>query len=162
MTRTYPQPREGVRGTDRSGELLLSLAESSYAHRRAIAMLTTNLHRACLVGNPAPSVRKMYERMTSPRLGDLVVVLDATYNRREDVFRGLGYLLVDREEWYETNAEWEMIKKTELETGYVMGDDERMTDRARYVQYGTSELDVCRWVNCTVIAALAVHPWDDV
>lgn len=144
---SWPQPHEGIVGVDRSGDWLLSLDENATAHRDAILVVSHHLYRACLVGNPAPNVERMYGRITHPEPGDLVFVQDGAPSR--DVAtrtKALGFLIAHRQEWWETDAEWAATKAK-----HEVPDADRMTDHAWYVQYGPNPISVCRWTNCTLI-----------
>lgn len=146
---TWPQPYEGITGVDRSDSWLLSLDENATAHRDAILGLAYHLYRACLVGNPAPSVTRVYERITNPRPGDFVFVRDGASSR--DVAtrtKALGYLIAYRQEWWETDEEWATTRAE-----YERHDSDRATDHAWYVQFGSNPEAVCRWTNCAVLVA---------
>jgi hypothetical protein len=146
----WPEPHEGIAGIDRSGDWLLSLDERAVAHRDALAGLSRHLYDACLVGNPAPKVVEMRERISEPAPGDFVWVLDAVGHRDVDTrVKGTGFLVAARREWWTTTAEWERM----LADDERYADDERDTDMAWYVQYGPDPADVCRWTNCTVLVA---------
>lgn len=136
---TWPQPREGVTGIDRT-DTLLSLDEEVMPARKLIVDLTMKLWRGCLVGSPPPILKERYEQMKSPYPGDLVIE-----QTRRDPLHGFGYLLVQREEWLHTNAEWDTTDRG----GW---DGERPTEYATYVQYGPAAIDVCRWVNAMFVA----------
>lgn len=142
------QPNEGVTGTARD-DFLLSMDERATAHRDALAAMATHLHTACLVGNPAPVVQRMYDRMRDPQPGDLVVETSTRHaTDLETRHKRLGILIEHREEWWETDQEWEAYK---AEDG-TLTDADRRTDHAWYVQYGQGPDFVCRWVNCEFIA----------
>jgi hypothetical protein len=144
------QPREGITGTDRSGDDLLSLDLRAVAHRDALIAVVRHLRTAVGVGNPAPVVERMSARMRSPQPGDLVIEPTMSGPRcdLDTRIKALGYLIEKRVEWWDTDEEWEQIKAQEN----LAGDEERQTDVAWYVQYGPSPEDVCRWVNCEFIA----------
>jgi hypothetical protein len=142
------QPREGITGIDRSGDDLLSLDMRAVAHRNALIAMARHLHTAVSVGNPAPVVERMGARMRSPQPGDFVV--EPTMARRGDLdtrIKALGYLIEKREEWWETDAEWQATKVDDDS----LNDDGRPTDEAWYIQYGPAQEDVCRWVNCAFV-----------
>ncbi len=165
---SWPQPHEGITGTGRPG-WLLSLDDKAVPYRDAIIVLARHLQNTVLVGQPAPVVRRMGDRMRHPRVGDLVVTNMALMTRDPDTrLKGLGILIhAGRKEWYETDTEWEAFCATErtaacenhsgAEAGeiiaYTTGEDNRATDTAFYVQYGPDAGDVCRWVNemCTMV-----------
>lgn len=157
---SWPQPHEGITGTDRPG-WLLSLDEEAVPFRNAIIALARHLQSAVLVGNPAPVVRRMNDRMRHPEIGDLVVTNMALMTRDLDTrLKGLGVLLSPgypgRREWFETDKEWaafcarEAAASTDPETlALIISDENRTTDTAFYVQYGPDAGDRCRWVNDT-------------
>lgn len=152
---TWPQPHEGICGTDRPG-WLLSLDEEAVPFRDAIIILARHLDTATLVGNPAPVVKRMSDRMRHPQTGDLVVTNMAQVTRDPDTrLKGLGVLIQpERREWAETDAEWaafcaeEIALSPEPETlALITSEENRGTDTAFYVQYGPAAIDVCRWTN---------------
>lgn len=140
----WKQPHQDVTGVDRD-DALLSLDDSATAHREALIGLGRNFYRACLVGNPAPIVTEMYDRMKNPQPGDLVMETGAPYSQVKT--RALGILLEHRREWWHTDEEW-----AEVQTNYSDPDDERPTDAAWYIQYGPKAADVCRWTDAEFIA----------
>jgi hypothetical protein len=148
---TYPQPREGVIGALRDDDDLLSLDDKALPRREMMATLARHLQTAVLVGNPAPIVAKMWDRMKNPQPGDLV--LETSSLGRSDVEQramGFGFLLTHRDEWAQTDDEW---AKEEVRPGYDEFDQPRPVEpRVYYVQYGPKPDDICRWVNCSFIA----------
>lgn len=147
---TYKQPNEDVAfGTDRDDDLL-SLDETAAAHRNALIGMARLLHRACLVGNRAPIVDDIYERITPPQRGDLVVELSVGMYTQdpEKRLKALGILLEKRTEWDSTDEEHADL----IAEGAVYPDEERITDIAWYIQYGPRAEDVCRWTNCSFVA----------
>lgn len=138
------QPHEGITGTDRSGDDLLSLDMGAVAHRDALISMAYQLKTACLVGNPAPVVEDMYRRITSPQPGDLVVEAGARWYDLLKRVPSLGFLIEKRREWWHTDDEWEAHK---IENEFT-DDEERQIDTAWYIQYGPSPGNVYRWVNC--------------
>lgn len=165
--RTFPEPREGIAGTARTGDDLLSLEDAALPRRRMMIAIARHLRQATMVGQPAPVVQRMNDRMRSPQPGDLVVETSRTiWGGRGLEVEGFGILLAHRKEWWETDAEWAATVEQErasheefLRGPYAHpGDadqpwepDDRSTDHAWYVQYGPAEKDVCRWVNCEFI-----------
>jgi len=104
---TWPQPHEDARGVTRDDHLL-SLSADALRLRDALITLTYHLRTALLVGDPAPVVRRMYERLSDPRPGDLVVESSVIHSR--DARRrvtGLGVLLLRRREWWHADEDWE-------------------------------------------------------
>lgn len=151
---TYPQPHEGVRGVDRT-DTLLSLENSNLTTRELLRGLSRCLSSATLVGNPAPVVERMGERLRNPQPGDLVVEMSAMYGpgNISRAIQGLGILIVDREEWWHTDEEWSV----ELAAEHYGPEDARPADHAWYIQYGPAAIDVCRWTNCS----FTTIPWPD-
>lgn len=139
------QPRQGVVGLDRSGSYLLSLDEQARQHREALIELADHLFTAICVGNQAPVVERMYNRITQPVVGDLVVETSRRGRRADDEARlmALGYLVEHRYEWWETDEEW----NAHLADDGGLTDEDRTIDEAWYVQYGPNPDDVCRWTN---------------
>lgn len=143
------QPREDISGSPLSDDLL-SLDERAIAHRDALISMAKLLHTACLVGNAAPVVTRMYDRMKEPRPGDLVVErTSAMYSRNpDDKLKGFGILIETRTEWASSDEEW----AAQLAEEAVLVEDDRSTVTAWYIQYGPAPVDVCRWTNCEFIA----------
>jgi hypothetical protein len=144
-----PQPREGITGTLRDEDDLLSLDEKAIPRRAMMCAMAKCLQRAVTVGQPAPVVQRMSERMRHPQPGDLVVETSRMGRQHPDV-EAFGILLAHRREWWSTDAEWAAEMAGEPEE--LRGTDNRPTDHAWYVQYGPRPEDVCRWVNCEFIA----------
>jgi hypothetical protein len=159
----YLQPREGITGIDRDDDLL-SLEDAAVPRRMLMAGMARCLRDAVLVGNPAPAVARMWERMKTPVPGDLVIETSTFYRRDEDDrVKAMGILIAHRVEWGETDEEWAAHVEQErvayedfLRGPYSQPGDgpfdpsqcERLTDHAWYIQYGPQPGDVCRWENC--------------
>lgn len=146
---TLKQPREDIaNGTNRDDDLL-SLDDTAVAHRDALIGMARLLYNATMVGNPAPITADVYKRVSEPQPGDLVVEAGVLYTRDQDKrLKGLGVLLEKRTEWWHTDKEWADLLAEEA----YEPDDDRPTDEAWYVQYGTKAEDVCRWTDCKFIA----------
>jgi len=138
------QPHEDVGGVDRD-DWLLSLDDEALTHQDRLIALAFFLQDACLVGNPAPVVRRMYERIKNPQVGDLVV--ETSRRRGGNSHMALGILLERRQEWWSTDEDWERSKREDD----ALTDADRSTDDAWYIQYGSGAHDVCRWTNCMFI-----------
>lgn len=140
----YLQPHEGIHGEDRSGDPVLESQEVS----DLVAGLAWHLRRVILV--PHSSIQtQLNERLNEPHPGNLVVVRDAIRHPDPDArFRGVGYLIDRRVEWWMRDEQWETYKAD----GTVYPDDPRPVLHASYVQYGPAPGDVRRWVNCDVLA----------
>jgi hypothetical protein len=146
MTSNYKQPHEGIVGMDRTGDPLVTLDDELLPVRAALITVSGHLQTATQVGNPAPVVQRMNERLRSPQVGDLVVEQGkAAFMRAADWYRGFGYLVERRREWWVTDEEWE-AEKREDET---LSDANRSVDEAWYIQYGSDAGDVCRWTDCS-------------
>jgi hypothetical protein len=160
VTTTWPQPHEGITGADRD-DWLLSLDEQAVPHREALIMMARHLRGATLVGNPAPVVRRMGERICRPQPGDLVVAAEVLHGRRDldSRTKGLGIFLAARREWAETDAEWGAFCEEERaafspdDLALICSEENRCTDDVYYIQYGPAAGDVCRWSDssCTVL-----------
>jgi len=146
----YPQPREGITGTERTEDDLLALDDKAVARRLMMMGTAKALYDAVLVGNPAPKVAEMLARMRDPQPGDLVMEVSSSYRRDVDAkVKGFGVLVEHREEWASTDAEW----AAEIASDALIDPDrDRFHDHAWYVQYGPAAEDVCRWTNCEFIA----------
>jgi hypothetical protein len=151
MTGTWPQPFEGIHGTDYlSGHWLLSLDERAVPHREALIAMAHHLRTATLVGNPAPVTRRICDRLRQPEPGDLVVTTEVMHGRRDpdDRLKGLGVFLAGRKEWAETDAQWEAYKAGNEDW---VTDEDRWTDTVFYIQYGPDPGDICRWHNSEAV-----------
>ncbi len=144
-----PAPREGIAGTDRSSDPLLSLDEGAQPYRDALIAMAWHLRNATLVGSPAPKVQAMYERMRHPQPGDYVVESTWGWGRRagaDDRLKAFGILIAHRMEWAST---WdEFVAEVGADLAF---DDNRSRADAWYVQYGPDAADVCRWTNAEFV-----------
>lgn len=142
--RGYKQPHEDVRGTDRT-DMILSLEEGAQSHRDMILTLARVIQRATLVGDPAPIVTEIYNRLTDPKIGDFVVEVGGPYKRdAASRAHSFGVLVEHRREWWESDAEWAGSDDNDP--------DDRLTDEAWYVQYGPSAADICRWTDARFVS----------
>jgi hypothetical protein len=140
-----PQPWEGINGTVRDSDDLLSLEDEAMPRRRRMVMMALLLRKTTLVGHPAPIVARIYERMEHPQPGDLVVETTTAW-RPDSEYRGFGILLACRREWCLADADWAAYLAENPQ------DDERLADRYWYVQYGPGERDITRWEDCDFTA----------
>ncbi len=151
----YPQPREGIVGTLRDQDDLLSLDEKAIPRRAMMAATAMCVQDAVLVGNPVPSVKRIRERMSNPQVGDLVLETSRFYRSYLQV-ESFGILLARRAEWAQTDDDWNQEITREIEAakewGYTYQPEARPIDRDTwYVQYGPQPDDICRWHNCSFI-----------
>lgn len=144
---TWPQPHEGVTGTERD-DPFLSLDEAIVPVRDWLRGFARHLQRATLVGDPAPVVARMFDRITHPQPGDLVVESSTLYRPFDDtVIKGVGFLVLERREWWQTDEEYQ----ADIAADAQYADEERTTDHAWYIQYGPHAVDICRWTNCSFV-----------
>ncbi len=149
------QPMEGIQGIDMSNIALLSLEDNALTVRLMMMRLFKYLWEAVLVGNPAPNVRRMFERMRNPQIDDLVIESSAVFS--EDP-KGLGLLLDHRDEWWQTDEEW----ATSLSEDLDLKDEDRQSEHVWYIQYGCAAIDICRWTNCSfVMVPVGVREFDE-
>lgn len=155
----WPQPHEGVFGIRRTRDDLLALDEAAMQRRVVILRIATELWRAALNGAHTESGRALYEQMTNPKMGDLVVEtvgmqtpfgLDSNGDAR--AVSCFGILLGQRTEWACTDEKWQEYQAEAEVEGCTLSEAERVTERAAYVQYGSGPEDICRWADCSVIA----------
>lgn len=155
------QPHQGIVGTDRAGDPLVSLAGALLPARDAIFGVGWNLYRVTIVGSPAPLVAKMRDRIHQPEPGDYVGILDTAYRRNmtdAERLHRCGYLVACRRELMHTDDEW----RAALEAGEWREDDKRPSDDAIYVQYGPAPGDLARWTNATAFGIpLTDQAWID-
>lgn len=155
----WPQPHEGVKGFDRNRDDLLVLTEAAMRRRLIMLCMAAELWKAALNGAHTETGHYLYQRMTNPEIGDLVVEtvgmrdpvkVDAQGDAR--VLTCFGILVDSRTEWSCTDEDWQRYREEGAADGRPVPDDARMTEEASYVQYGSSAGDICRWVNCSLIA----------
>lgn len=156
---SWPQPHENVQGVNRTRDDLLSLEGPAIPRRAVILTVAYQLWQATLRGAHTEQGRAAYDRMDQPRMGDLVAELGTARRPRfgtqaeaNSMVEGFGIFLGEREEWTCSHEEWraetEQARREGIE--YTLAD--RATVKAMYVQYGPAATDICRWVNCSVMA----------
>lgn len=114
--------------------------------------------------NAAPCAQALSDLIYHPRPGDPVYVPDAR-GRDEDTRRkGVGYLVVERTEWWHSDEDWLTRADDEGCTAFeawtygqpLVWDPlihpKRPSARVFYVQYGPDPGDICRWENATCYA----------
>lgn len=141
------QPHEDIPGVDRE-DWLLDLDERAIPHRDALATMAFHLQRASMVGNPAPVVSEIWDRISEPKVGDLVAEVTYWFPSRDEDHRArsLGILIERRAEWACSDEQWEQWQAEDP-------DGERPIERdAWYIQYGSKAADICRWTNCMFVA----------
>ena len=161
----FLQPHEGIQGIDRTRDDLLSITEGAMRRRVIILNIACELWKSALHGAHLPGGRALYERMSRPGLGDLVIeTVGASHPTSRDAdgearaVTCFGILLGRRTEWACTDEKWQEYKG-EAEAGDCpMTDDSRVTAEAAYVQYGPKAEDVCRWVNCSLSPESSIVP----
>lgn len=123
---SWPMPWEGIKGTARDSDDLLSLEPAAMPRRRLMTGMALAAYRSAS-GQAA-------RRMQNPQPGDLVVET-ATARKPGGERKGFGVLLARRRE--------------------PAGDGEsRASADAWYVQYGPDEQDVERWEGGAFVAVL--------
>jgi hypothetical protein len=107
---------------------------------RLMEVTAYNLYSACLVGNPAPFVARLYEQMKSPQSGDVVLEVSTIYDESRTGTR-LGRLVRVAAEPVFTATEWA--------EGGGRPDEPIPTERVWYIALdGGREF---RWTNATFI-----------
>ncbi|AYD81388.1 hypothetical protein SEA_JUSTBECAUSE_233 [Streptomyces phage JustBecause] len=156
---SWPQPHENVRGVDRTRDDLLSLEGPAVRRRAVILTIAYQLWQATLRGAHTEQGRAAYDRMDNPRMGDLVAELGTarrprceTQDEKNSMVEGFGIFLGEREEWTCSHEEWRADVERSRQEGEAYTLEDRATVKAMYVQYGPAAQDVCRWVNCSVMA----------
>jgi hypothetical protein len=156
---TWPQPYQGIRGIDRD-DWLLSLDERALAHRGALIAMAAHLRTAVMVGQPAPVVRRISDRIRAPQPGDLAVTVEVLHGRRDpdDRLTGFGIYLAGRREWAETDAQWAEFCAQEAAVSsdpgtlaLICSEENRATDTVFYLQYGPAAGDIARWHNSEAV-----------
>lgn len=159
----YKQPFEGIIAADLPSASILALDDVSLAHRRNLLILAQGFKNAVSVGNPAPVVKKLQDRMYRPSPGDWVMEMGTRHaiDRGNEGFRGTGILLEVRREWMDSDEEWnELLASGE----YNLVDDERPHQKVWYIQYGprggvAPTADICRWTNADFFAIPVESDW---
>jgi hypothetical protein len=141
---SWPQPWEGINGTVRDTDDLLSLCETAMPRRRIMVAMALCTYRATLAGNPGPVASQIGRRIRDPQPGDLVAeatgARDPRYGRE-----GFGILLACRREWLQCDEEW-----------LGSDNDGRPSGDVSYVQFGPKAEDVERFAgDVQLIAMLA-------
>lgn len=108
---------------------------------RLLEVTAYNHYLACLVGNPAPRVAAMYQHLTSPQVGDMVLETSTIYDESRVGMRFGRLVRVASEPMY-TPEEW-------ADGG--SGPDEPIPhERVWYIELADGR--EFRWVNASFIA----------
>lgn len=162
----YPQPHEGVQGTELDEGHLLALDDASIERRRTvIGRMKERWDDVVKIHNPPPGAAAAFDQMYNPQAGDMVMELTTSFRRDLTAhIQGFGILLVhERQEWACTDEEWARNVAKEKANHEASGLDfdaeqfakDRFTDTASYIQYGPGADDICRWSNCQFLAVPA-------
>jgi hypothetical protein len=150
-----PHPWQGIRGTARGGDDLLSLEDAAMPRRRMMASLALSLWKVTLAGQLPPAAVQMGKRIRDPKPGDLSVEVTCAAKAGSER-KGFGILLARRREWL--SVEWEFARAMDDEPDDLRGNGVRaagdLATDAWYVQYGPGERNVCRWDSAQFVAAL--------
>ncbi len=143
---TYPEHHDmtGLDVPDRAGDPLVT---GDQAVVDLLVRVAYNTHTRTGMRS-APIGEALRDRINNPRPGDPVYVPDSLARRQDDDGRrkGVGYLVVQRTEWFHTEQRWADGAADEW------AGDPRPTDRVFYVQYGPDPGDICRWENARCYA----------
>lgn len=145
---------ERLRGTDRSGDPLLSLDGACIPLRRLL--LSSLWYTNYLYGMAGSPIGIDWQRrMRRPQVGELCFVTDHAISPGagdDTIAKSFGYFLGEQREPVYDEKEW-----AEVQDQY---DDRKdcPTERVFYIQYGPAPDDVCRWANADhqVIATQAI------
>lgn len=130
---SWPVPWEGIEGTARDADDLLSLRKTAIPRRRVMVAMALVTHKLTLAAIPSAAVAQIGKRMRNPQAGDLVA--EVTNARTPGSERkGFGILLASRREWLCSDEEWSGD-----------GNDGRPSGDVFYVQYGPKPEHVARW-----------------
>lgn len=121
--------------------------------------------------NAAPCAQAPADRIIHPQPDDPVYVPDSIRRSATDDTRrkGVGYLVVERTEWFHTDEDWPAVGEGEdpdHKWASPFGEwtdgeplawnplthPKRPTERVFYVQYGPEPVDICRWENASCYA----------
>lgn len=115
--------------------------------------------------NAAPCAQALSDRINHPKPGDPVYVADSVRRGDDDTRRkGVGYFVVERTEWWQSDDDWLTARDDEGTTAFEawtygeplvwdpMTHPKRPSEKAFYVQYGPDPGDICRWSNATCYA----------
>lgn len=151
---SWPQPHENVSGIDRTRDDLLDLSEPALARRILMIEMAEKIYWLTLWAPHTPERKADFDRMKNPRMGDLVIEVTSMRRLRDIGSRvdGFGILLGQRTEWASADKHWEARKAESAAGGHALTDEDRITETAWYVQYGSAAGDICRWANADFIA----------
>lgn len=154
---------------DRSGDPLMVGKQSTID---MLARVAYNAWRQMgSTHNAAPCAQALSDRIMHPRPGDPVYVPDSFGRHRDEDTRrkGVGYLVVERVEWYHSDEAWLSSEEGEdLDHPWSspfgewtdgeplvwnpLTHPKRPTEKVFYVQYGPNPGDICRWENASCYA----------
>lgn len=145
---------ERLRGTDRTGDPLLTLDEAFLPFRSLV--MISQWYATYMMGMAgSPIGQRWQSRYRKPVPGDLCYAIDHALYAPTDprfnadtVMKSFGYFLGEQQEPIYDDATW-----AEVQDQYD-GRKDCPTERIFYIQYGPKPDDVCRWENasCQVIA----------
>lgn len=141
------QPYENVIGNDRPQDDLLEMNDRALLRRSLMLNLASAFLDSVVPGSSAMGNQELYSRMSTPRIGDLVMENTTAQNREADLktrAMAFGILLDHRREWAHTDAQWVQYCTENPDTE----PEDRPSCAAWYIQYGPNAKDVCRWHNC--------------
>ena len=116
--------------------------------------------------NAAPCAQALARRIMHPQPGDPVYVPDSFRRGTDEDTRrkGVGYFVVERTEWYQSDESWLHNADDEGATAFQawtygeplvwdpLTHPSRPKERVFYVQYGPNPVDICRWENASCYA----------
>lgn len=111
--------------------------------------------------NAAPCAQALSDRIMHPQPGDPVYVPDSFRLDEDGRRKGVGYLIVERTEWWHSDEDWLNRADDEGTTAFQawtygeplvwnpLTHPKRPKEDVFYVQYGPNPADICRWGNAS-------------